>query len=181
MKPETKRKTWWIVIPAVIALALDLFTKKLALDHLGIESVNVVVIPNFLNLVGRINTGGAFSLMAGHTTLLTALSIAALVFLIWWAYSLPDQNRLLWTAFGLIIGGALGNLFDRIYRAGVVDFIDAHWGSAHWPTFNIADSAICVGLGLVVVLTIIVQPEEVKNGNSEKCEKLEQEKPQTEA
>lgn len=114
------------------------------------------VIDGFLNLTLVRNTGVAFGLFpAGSETtkilLLTALGLAALIVVGVYFWRTPASDRLLLTALSLILGGAVGNLADRIAAGAVTDFIDVYYGSYHWHTFNVADSAISVGIGLMIL------------------------------
>ena len=114
----------------------------------------ITVIPGFFNLTYVRNRGAAFGMLAGvpgiwrsaFFIVVTVIAIAAIVLLI-----RKTSERLLVAAFSLIAGGALGNLIDRIRYGEVVDFIDWYVRSHHWPTFNVADSAISVGVGLLVI------------------------------
>jgi signal peptidase II len=111
------------------------------------------VIPGLFDLTYLRNTGAAFSLLAGHTygrLLLVAISLVAVAGLIWYLRSLrPDQG---WLRLGLslVLGGAIGNLIDRLLWGEVIDFILVYWRQHYWPAFNLADSAICVGVGLML-------------------------------
>lgn len=138
----------WI---AVITLLLDQVSKLVVLATL-VDRPPVVLLPDMLQLQYRTNTGAAFSLLEGHTVLLTLVSIVISLFLLLWAWRLKPGEQGFRLSFGLILGGAIGNLIDRVRLGQVVDFIDAHWRDVyHWPTFNIADSAICVGIFLLVL------------------------------
>ena len=138
---------------AAAALALDLGTKAAArrlLDHWE----PLPVINDFFNLVLVYNTGAAFSLLAaeegpGQSLKMIALATAALLpFLYFFIQAAPaDRGRL--AALGLILGGALGNIHDRLRWGGVVDFLDFHWRGYHWPAFNFADISICLGAGFL--------------------------------
>jgi signal peptidase II len=98
------------------------------------------------------NTGAAFSWLEGHTAMLTLVSIIISMVVIVWAWRLKPQEQGFRLSFGLILGGAIGNLIDRVRMGHVIDFIDAHWREVyHWPTFNLADSAICVGIALLFI------------------------------
>ena len=111
-----------------------------------------------LNLTLVHNTGAAFSFLsqAGgwQRWFFIALSSAVSIALIYWLSSLSRQRRWLAAALALIIGGALGNLWDRINLGFVIDFIDVYYASWHWPAFNIADSALCVGTAMLVIDSI---------------------------
>lgn len=111
----------------------------------------VEVIPGFFNLVHIHNTGGAFGIFAGHhNTLQSALfilvAIGAICLILYLYKNTPSQYPILSFGFELIFGGATGNLIDRIRFGRVTDFMDVYIGDLHWPAFNIADSAITVGM-----------------------------------
>lgn len=111
-----------------------------------------------LNLTLVHNTGAAFSFLsqAGgwQRWFFIALSSAVSIALIYWLSRLTRQRRWLAAALALIIGGALGNLWDRISLGFVIDFIDVYYARWHWPAFNIADSAICIGTAMLIIDSI---------------------------
>lgn len=114
------------------------------------------VISGFFSLTHVRNTGVAFGLFAAHGAdggawFLIALGIVALGAVAVYFRLAPLENRLLLTALALILGGAVGNLGDRIASGGVTDFFDFYWGDHHFPAFNIADSAISIGIGLMIL------------------------------
>lgn len=140
---------------AAAVLAGDQVTKAWALARLD-AAHPVVVIPEFLHLVLVMNPGVAFGIFAGVPArwrwIVTAFSLLALVLLASLAFRmLPRGGRASRLAVGLIFGGAVGNLVDRWRFGAVVDFIDVFWRSYHWPAFNVADSAITVGVTLLAV------------------------------
>ncbi len=137
---------------------LDQATKYLAL-HLLDPCKPAKILPAFFWLILRHNSGAAFSLFTGQTALLTVFTGIACALIIWWGIKIPPGEKTLQISLGLIGGGALGNLFDRFFRGGlVVDFLDLHWfNKIHWPTFNIADTAICIGVGLIMLDTLILR------------------------
>jgi|TARA_Y100000814_G_scaffold226910_1_gene170868 signal peptidase II len=102
-------------------------------------------------IVHGLNTGSAFGLFAGFTNLLVVASIIGIVFILF--VFLKQNNSVIWLrlSLGLIVGGALGNLFDRVKDGAVVDFISVGW----WPAFNIADSSISVGMCLLLVTMLL--------------------------
>ncbi len=116
------------------------------------EAMRVIeIIPGFLQLRYAENPGAAFSLLDGHTGLLTAVSVvASLALMIYWWF-LPPAEKWARGAVALILSGAVGNLIDRAGRGAVVDFIDAYIGQYHWPTFNVADSCIVVGAAILAI------------------------------
>jgi signal peptidase II len=138
----------WI---AAATLLLDQATKLAAAAWLPGAGF-VVVVPGLLNLAYAVNTGAAFSMFTGWTAALAAVNLVIGGGVVVWAVRLTPEEHGLRSALGLILGGAVGNLIDRIRLGHVIDFIDAHWfWKAHWPTFNIADSAVCIGMALLVI------------------------------
>ncbi|MFH0795057.1 MAG: signal peptidase II [bacterium] len=137
-------------ILAAVVLASDQIAKLLAAAFLK-DSPPVPLVPGFFNLYYQENTGGAFSLLESHTLFLTIFSAVAVIAIIYWHRALPRHERLAQAALGLILGGALGNLIDRFRLGYVVDFFHAYWRDYHWPVFNLADSAICIGVALFLV------------------------------
>lgn len=114
----------------------------------------VKVIDGFWSWRYAENKGAAWSLFAGtgdafRVPFLVGVSILAVIFIVNFVRKLEEDQRMLLIALSLICGGALGNLIDRIYLGYVIDFIDWYVGRAHWPTFNVADAAISVGVGLI--------------------------------
>lgn len=140
---------WWI---ASIVVILDQLAKWWAVEFLAPRDGPFIVLQNFLWLRFSENDGAMAGILGGQTIFLALLSVGALVILAIWSRSLPPGDWLSRIAFGGVIGGAVGNLCDRIFRGGyVVDFIDAHWYDRyHWLTFNLADSAISVGIALIL-------------------------------
>jgi signal peptidase II len=139
---------------SVAVIVLDQWTKWLVEVHLP-HHVSEPVIPGFLNLTHVRNTGVAFGLFATDggegTLLLTLLGLAALAAVAVYFWHTPSQDRLLLVALALVVGGAVGNLIDRVSSGAVTDFVDVYVGLHHWPAFNVADSAISVGIALLAI------------------------------
>ena len=140
----------------------DQLTKFLLTSHMPVHEGRVII-PGFFNLVHARNTGAAFSLLAGsHTVwrqaLFVAVSVLALGVIAYLLSCTPKEET--WTRRGLvlILAGALGNLIDRLRFGEVVDFLDFYLGNLHWPAFNVADSAITVGAGILLVTLLSVKP-----------------------
>lgn len=114
----------------------------------------ITVIEGFFHLVHVGNTGAAWSLFSGRSTLLAGLAALTLVAIYVWRASLGLPVRTVQTSFGLLCGGIVGNFVDRLLHGHVVDFIDLHFGSYIYPTFNVADAGICVGVGLYLLWTL---------------------------
>jgi signal peptidase II len=145
----------WLALIIVLVLAADQATKH-AIDKYTRSDYFHVVIPGLLNLIHTHNPGVAFSMFANaHSPavrfVLVLFSLVVIVFLFWLLAAERAGGRAGQIGMALIIGGAVGNVLDRITRNGVTDFIDLHAGSHHWPTFNVADSAIVIGAALVLM------------------------------
>ncbi|MCB1741354.1 MAG: lipoprotein signal peptidase [Gammaproteobacteria bacterium] len=143
----------WLWLSALV-LALDQLSKVMALAWL--VPYQPVPLTGFFNLTLSFNPGAAFSFLndAGgwQRWLFVTLAVAVCAFLGVWLYRDSPPRRLGAAGIALVIGGALGNVYDRVMREGlVVDFLDFHAFGRHYPIFNLADSAICVGVALIVL------------------------------
>ena len=108
---------------------------------------DIEVIPGFFYIIHVGNTGAAWSMFSGQSVLLALLALGTLVAIFFWRHALGLRDRLSQVSFGLLCGGIVGNLLDRLLHKHVIDFIDLHFGSSYiYPTFNVADSAICIGV-----------------------------------
>lgn len=140
----------WCSLAVVV---LDQSTKLAAVELLDPAS-SVELIPT-LDLVLAYNTGAAFSILstAGgwQRWLFIGLALAICAFILHWLRDLPRHARWFPLALSLVLGGAVGNVIDRVRIGAVVDFIDFHVGGWHWPAFNVADTAICIGAALLVL------------------------------
>ena len=148
---RTHPAAWLWLSLAVIGL--DQATKFLVLRFFALyERVEVLPVLDFTLLH---NTGAAFSMLAGASgwqrPFFIALGVVVSVLLIAWIWRTPRGDKLLPLALSLILGGALGNVIDRVRLGYVIDFVHAHWGDAYFPAFNIADSAITIGAMLLIV------------------------------
>ena len=141
------------LIVAVIILAADQASKVFFLDLIARHSPPVIEVTPFFNLVQVWNTGVSFGLFQEDSPLrswtLIAVAAAVLVWLFLWLRR--AQTSLVAVALGAIIGGAIGNIIDRIRFGAVFDFVDLHAFGWHWPAFNLADSAIVVGVALLLL------------------------------
>ncbi len=131
-------------------LILDQATKALVLTHLPLGG-SIPVIPGFFDLTHVHNPGGAFGFLSGmsaeiRSLLFVAVSLLAAGLILYFYWQTPARQRFLAVGLCLLFGGAVGNLVDRIRFGVVVDFLDLYVGDLHWPAFNVADSAITVGV-----------------------------------
>jgi len=158
------------IIVAVVAFVVDQLTKFIMVEKV-MRPVGVTETPFFTDKIIEIlpffqlrmawNTGISFSMFnsgeATTTALLLAVQVIVTCVVIWW---LRQLDRLfLQVACGLIIGGAVGNIVDRIMFGAVADFLDFYWGTWHFPTFNVADSCISVGAGLWLLDAVLARPQ----------------------
>ena len=141
----------WLAIAFVVIL-LDQFTKTLIIGNFQLNDSRTVT--SFFNVVRVHNAGAAFSFLADASGwqrwFFIGLGSAAAVFIVW-LLKRHGEERLFGWALALILGGAVGNVIDRVLHGHVVDFIQVHWASAYFPSFNVADSAISVGAALLIL------------------------------
>ena len=144
-----------LLLLSAAVLVVDQWTKSLVETHLSTGPPQVII-PGFLDLIYVRNSGIAFGLFAaGSNTagvmILTLLGVVALGLVLLYFWKTPAANRWVLVSLSLILGGAVGNLLDRALSGSVTDFIEVYVGSYHWPTFNAADSAISIGIVMMVI------------------------------
>jgi signal peptidase II len=144
---------------AAAVLAADQASKawirsRLAFNTYGEANGAIPVVRGFLYIVHVGNTGAAWSIFSGRSFLLAALAAATLVAIFLARKSLGLAGAHAQVCFGLLCGGISGNLVDRVLRGHVIDFLDFHFGTYVYPTFNVADSAICVGVALYILSSL---------------------------
>jgi signal peptidase II len=141
----------WLLLSAVVVV-LDWWTKGLASEHLTLY--RPLELTSWLNLTLAHNYGAAFSFLSDaggwQRWLFTVLASVVTLVLFIWLLRLPAREKLTGVALALVIGGAIGNLIDRVMLGYVVDFIDVYYRDWHWPAFNVADSAITCGVILLL-------------------------------
>jgi len=147
-------KSRFLLLSLAVVVA-DQWSKWLVEEHLP-PLASRAVLSGFLDLTHVRNTGVAFGLFAARGSLsatmaLTALGLVAMAIIGLYFHRTPSNERSLLTSLALILGGALGNLIDRLFSGGVTDFIDFYYGSYHFHTFNLADSAITIGICLMAL------------------------------
>jgi len=145
------------LLTAAAILLLDQ-ASKLAAEAWLAPYQPVALLP-FLNLTLAYNPGAAFSLLADQPGwqrwFFSALALAVSGYIVWWLRTLTTAERLQGLALGLVLGGALGNLVDRLRIGMVVDFVDLHYAGFHWPAFNVADAGITVGVALLLLTVFL--------------------------
>jgi signal peptidase II len=145
---------------ALIVLFLDYVTKRWALAALA-PAHAIDIIPGYLSLSYVQNTGVAFGLFDATESVwkpyvLAALAILAVIGIIIYSRQMPSERKLLHLALAITTGGIFGNLLDRVFRGYVIDFVEFHIRDIfYWPNFNVADSAISIGIALLLIDTVI--------------------------
>lgn len=153
---------------AIFGAVLDLWSKWAVFNWLPMEpyryliidgktfpDYRYVLIDGFLQFILRENQGAAFSIFHGMSLMLIAVASIALIVVIGIFFSRKVTHKLVLFALGCITGGIVGNLYDRLFNNGRVrDFIDVFVGDYHWPTFNVADSMLCIGVGLLIIVNL---------------------------
>jgi signal peptidase II len=149
-------------------LALDLWTKKAIFDWLQpMEAYSLI--DGFCRFIRAENNGAAFNLFAGKPFFLVLVSIIAIIGVFVVFISSGKLHKLVHISLGLFAAGVCGNLYDRLFNGGVVrDFIDVYKGQYHWPTFNVADSLLCIGVGLLIISTLFTEQPAQKRDQQQK-------------
>jgi signal peptidase II len=146
------------LIIAAAAFAVDQLSKNFIANLFAADAA-VKSFGSYFNVVEAWNTGVSFSMLNNGgvwgTVLLSMFAIGVVVFLLAWLKN--EQSTTVQAALGLIIGGALGNVVDRIRFGAVYDFLDFHYGTWHWPAFNAADSFICIGAFLIILHSLLTR------------------------
>ncbi len=149
------RRLWTI---ALVVLVLDQLTKLWIVDRLPFPSYGpgrwIPVIDGVFHLVHVGNTGAAWSLFTGQSTLLALLALITLGAIYHWRHALTLKVKWMQLSFGLLCGGIVGNLIDRLAYGHVVDFLDFHFGNYIYPTFNVADSGIVIGVVIYFIYSM---------------------------
>jgi signal peptidase II len=142
-----------LLVVSALVLVLDQMT-KLYIDRSMTLHSSIPVVEGFFNITYLRNKGAAFGILANSSFrlpffILVSMVAACVIFVV--IKRLRDDQKLAAFSLSLIFSGALGNLIDRVRLGEVIDFLDAHWYDHHWPAFNVADSAICVGVFLLAI------------------------------
>lgn len=155
----------------ILVVVLDQLSKYWIVNHFTLYE-SVPVIPGFFNITYLHNTGAAFGIMAGQPTwwrqfFFIGITVVALAVIVFMYRRLESESRWYGPALALIAGGAIGNLIDRIRYGSVVDFLDVYVSTHHWPAFNVADSAITVGVTIFLVKNIFFEEKREKRVNQQ--------------
>ncbi|VFQ46131.1 signal peptidase II [Desulfoluna butyratoxydans] len=149
-----KQKWPRLLLVAGLVVLLDQLSKQLVLHSMPVGS-GFPLIDGFFDIVHVRNPGGAFGFLSGQSQSVREFFFlfvtgVATIFILWVYNTIPETHRILASGLAMVFGGAVGNLIDRLRFGNVVDFIDWYIGDLHWPAFNLADSAICIGVGILI-------------------------------
>lgn len=133
---------------APVVIVADQVSKRIVQTSMSLQD-STPVLGDFFRLTYIHNAGAAFGLKVGPPFVHTAISVVALFALVWLFRSVPRDNRIMRPALSLVLGGALGNIIDRVRLGMVVDFFDVGIGTLRWPVFNVADSFVTIGILLI--------------------------------
>ncbi len=159
-----KRNSGLFCLIIILVTSIDQVTKYLVAAHIELYGA-LQVIPGFFSIVNARNRGMAFGLLNNPDPgpafyFLTGASVFAVLLITFWFFRLKEYEKILVPGLALILGGALGNLIDRLRIGEVIDFLDVQIGTYHWPAFNIADSSISVGtIWVAVCLLFFINPD----------------------
>ncbi len=145
------------LLVALYVVLLDQASKEWVRGAFSLHE-SVPIIPGFFSLTYIRNTGAAWGMFSGQSWALSLLAIVMLLLLVIFRRKLLPPGTLNRVALGLLCGGIVGNLLDRLRLDYVTDYLDVYVGDWHWPAFNIADSAICIGVGIYVITTLLTKP-----------------------
>lgn len=160
---KNKKTLVFAFLLILVLFILDIYTKRLAFEKVDniIEKTagvhNYIRINNYFNIVKVINYGvsfGMFNNIQYGQIILSIITLLIVLYIIYLIYK--SNNNYDIYVYSLIVAGGFGNLYDRITYGGVFDFLDFHFNQYHWPAFNLADSLICIGIGLIILKDLII-------------------------
>lgn len=148
----------------LLVVCLDQLTKLWVVQTFALYQSHVII-PGLFNFTYLTNTGAAFGILAGHPAwwrqvFFVGVALVALVVIFFLHKKIAAENRWYTVSLALIAGGAVGNLIDRVRQGAVVDFLDFYVSTHHWPAFNLADSAITVGVGIFLLINFMQSRKE---------------------
>lgn len=161
---------WRVVSVWLVAIIVFDQLSKIVVDRAMALHQTIPIVDGVFNLTYVRNTGAAFGIFAGSAEMfrrpfLIVVSLLAIGFIFTLLKRLAEEARWLITALAFILGGAIGNLIDRVVYGEVIDFLDCFWGDYHWPAFNLADSFITVGVTITLIILIHTKGEDPFTAN----------------
>lgn len=145
---------WRVYAVALAVIMVDQLTKWLVVTNMEIGE-RITVIESFFYLTSHRNSGAAWGILQGQMTFFYIITLIVVAFIIYYIQKFGKESKWLRLALALVLGGAIGNFIDRLFRQEVVDFFDVYFGTYDYPIFNIADSALVVGVILIFIYTLL--------------------------
>ncbi|MGN4846400.1 lipoprotein signal peptidase LspA [Bacillus cereus group sp. MYBK134-1] len=139
---------------ALFVIAIDQISKWLIVKNMGLGT-SIPIIDNVLYITSHRNRGAAWGILENKMWFFYIITVVFVVFIVFYMKKYAKTDKLLGISLGLILGGAIGNFIDRVFRQEVVDFIHVYIFSYNYPVFNIADSALCIGVVLIIIQTLL--------------------------
>ena len=139
---------------ALFVIAIDQISKWLIVKNMELGT-SIPIIDNVLYITSHRNRGAAWGILENKMWFFYIITVVFVVFIVFYMKNYAKTDRLLGISLGLILGGAIGNFIDRVFRQEVVDFIHVYIFSYNYPVFNIADSALCIGVVLIIIQTLL--------------------------
>lgn len=167
-------RTFYYYLLAAVVLVVDFFTKKWVATQMNLgDKINVI--GDFFLITSHRNKGAAFGILQDQRTFFIIITTVILIGLVWYMQAMrKNGNRILLAGLALVMGGAIGNFIDRVRFGEVVDFFQFNFGSYTFPIFNVADSGIVVGVGLILLDTLLGARDEKKAMKQAEAESKEQ-------
>ncbi len=153
-----------VLLLGLAVILLDQLTKQY-IRSAFVYGESLPVLDGFFNLVYVRNDGAAWNMLSGHGLVLILISVVVLILLVIYRRSFLQEQFFHTVLLGLMVGGIVGNLIDRIRMGWVTDFLDFHIGTHHWPAFNIADSAICIAASLYIITNLLQKKEKTTDSH----------------
>lgn len=144
---------YWYYTVALVIIGLDQLTKWIVASQMELNE-QIPVIENFFYITSHRNTGAAWGILEGRMLFFYIITVVVIVGIIFYMQTYGKDNKWLALSLGLILGGAIGNFIDRIFRQEVVDFLDFIIFSYDYPIFNVADSALVTGVMIMIIITL---------------------------
>lgn len=148
-----------VLLVLTVIIVADQWTKYVVHNSFALGEIRPII-EGFFNLTYVRNTGAAWGILGNYNTALTVLSILLLAVMVIFRRSFLSDSILHKVALGLMVGGIIGNVLDRIRMGWVIDFLDFYVGRHHWPAFNVADAAICTGVGIYIVTAFLADRQQ---------------------
>lgn len=151
-------KALLLLLTALVILVADQVTKALVIGNLEVGE-HTQLFGDFVQVWHAQNRGAAFSLFQGGTIIFLVVSVLSIGMVAYFHRTLRDRSAWLHVVLGIVLGGTLGNFTDRLRQGYVTDWLSVGFGDTRWPTFNVADSSVVVGIGILVIYLLLTSPE----------------------